>query len=56
MFDHLHAGYNTQPCPGWPFIARMKNIVAGNPDLILIFGGTNDSWANSHIDEFKFFD
>jgi hypothetical protein len=36
----------------------MKNIVAGedDPDLILICGGTNDSWANSPIGKLKFGD
>ena len=53
-----NTGYNAQPCPTWSFIARMKNIVAGedDPDLILICGGTNDSWANSPIGELKFGD
>jgi len=53
-----NTGYNAQPCPTWSFIARMKNIVAGenDPDLILVFGGTNDSWANSPIGELKFKD
>ena len=51
-------GYNGVPCPTWSFIARMKNIVAGedDPDLILICGGTNDSWANSPIGEMKYSD
>ena len=53
-----NTGYNAQPCPTWSFIARMKNIVAGedDPDLILICGGTNDSWANSPIGELQFSD
>lgn len=28
----------------------------GSPDIILIFGGTNDSWANAPIGEFKYSD
>lgn len=53
-----NTGYDGVLCPTWSFIARMKNIVAGeeDPDLILILGGTNDSWANSPIGELKFGD
>lgn len=53
-----NTGYNAEPCPTWSFIARMKNIVKGekDPDLIIILGGTNDSWANSPIGELKFSD
>lgn len=53
-----NTGYDGVPCPTWSFIARMKNIVAGDsdPDLILICGGTNDSWANSPIGQLKFSD
>ena len=53
-----NTGYDAVPCPTWSFIARMKNIVAGeeDPDLILICGGTNDSWANSPIGEMKYAD
>lgn len=53
-----NTGYDGVPCPTWSFIARMKNIVAGedDPDLILIFGGTNDSWAGSPIGEMKYED
>lgn len=48
-----NTGYEAKPCPDWSFIARMKNVVAKDPDLILVFGGTNDSWANSPIGEMK---
>lgn len=34
------------------FITRMKNL--GNPDIIFVFGGTNDSWAGSPIGEYKY--
>lgn len=53
-----NTGYDSVPCPTWSFIARMKNIVNGekDPDLILVFGGTNDSWAGSPIGELKFED
>ena len=26
----------------------------GSPDIIIIFGGTNDSWAKSPVGEFKY--
>lgn len=53
-----NTGYDGVHCPTWSFIARMKNLVAGenDPDLILIFGGTNDSWAGSPIGELKYAD
>lgn len=53
-----NTGYDSVPCPTWSFIARMKNVAGGadDPDLILVFGGTNDSWANSPIGELKFSD
>ena len=46
---------------GISFIDRVglnKNGVdtMGNPDIILIFGGTNDSWANSRMGKFVFSD
>ena len=34
------------------FIRRMNHL--GNPDLIFIFGGTNDSWAGVPMGEFKY--
>ena len=34
------------------FITRLKNL--GNPDIILVFGGTNDSWAGSPIGDYKY--
>lgn len=44
-------GYNGADFSDRSFISRMHNL--GNPELILIFGATNDSWANSPIGEFK---
>ena len=44
-------GYNSADFSDRSFISRMYNL--GNPDLILIFGATNDSWANSPLGEFK---
>lgn len=44
-------GYNGADFSDRTFISRIHNL--GNPDLILIFGATNDSWANSPVGEFK---
>lgn len=44
-------GYNGADFSDRSFISRIHNL--GNPELILIFGATNDSWANSPIGEFK---
>lgn len=44
-------GYGGADYSDRSFISRIHNL--GNPDLILIFGATNDSWANSPIGEFK---
>lgn len=44
-------GYNGADFSDRSFISRMYNL--GNPDLILIFGATNDSWANAPVGEFK---
>lgn len=42
-----HSGYNKSDYSDRSFISRMHNL--GNPDVILIFGGTNDDWAQSPI-------
>ena len=34
------------------FITRLDNL--GNPDIILVCGGTNDSWAGAPIGEYKY--
>ena len=44
-------GYNGADFSDRSFISRMYNL--GNPDIILIFGATNDSWANAPVGEFK---
>ena len=36
------------------FISRVDSL--GNPDIISVFGGTNDAWANSPIGEYKYAD
>lgn len=47
-------GYNQSDYCDRAFITRINNI--GDPDIILIFGGTNDSWANAPIGEYKYSD
>ena len=36
------------------FVTRMDNL--GNPDVIFIFGATNDNWAGSPMGEYKYDD
>lgn len=42
-----HADYSDRS-----FITRLKNL--GCPDVIFVFGGTNDSWAGSPIGEYQY--
>lgn len=49
-----NTGYRGADYSDRSFIARMKNL--GEPDIIYIFGGTNDSWAGVPIGEFKYSD
>ena len=51
-----NTGYDGADYSDRAFTSRMFNVTAGNPDLIVIFGGTNDSWANAPIGELKFND
>ncbi len=46
-----NTGYHGEDYSDRSFITRMDNI--GNPDIILIFGATNDSWADAPIGEYK---
>lgn len=47
-----NTGYGGKDASAYSFLARMKNL--GRPDIIFVYGGTNDSWANSPIGEYKF--
>lgn len=49
-----NTGYHDDDYSDRSFITRVGNL--GRPDVILIFGGTNDSWANSPIGEYKYGD
>ena len=47
-------GYRGDDYSDRAFIVRALNL--GNPDIILVFGGTNDSWAGAPIGEFQYAD
>ncbi len=49
-----NTGYNGDDYSDRSFITRMKKL--GCPDIIFIFGATNDSWANAPIGEYKYSD
>ena len=48
-----NTGYNKEDYSDRSFTKRMDNL-GGNPDIIFIFGATNDSWAHAPIGEFKY--
>ncbi len=47
-------GYGRMDSSRNNFIARVDSL--GNPDLIFVFGGTNDDWANSPMGEYQYSD
>lgn len=47
-------GYNGDDYSPRSFITRADNL--GSPDIILVFGGTNDAWSGAPIGEFKYKD
>ncbi len=47
-----NTGYNGDDYSDRSFFSRVNML--GNPDIILIFGGTNDSWAGSPIGEYQY--
>lgn len=49
-----NTGYRKEDYSDRSFITRMDKL--GNPDIIFIFGCTNDSWAGSPIGEYKYSD
>ena len=57
-----HTGYNGTDCKDISFIARFDNLLAENffsenkIDTFLLFGGTNDTWADSPIGELTWSD
>lgn len=54
-----NSGYDGEDYKDRSFITRMPQLLeysVERPDIILIFGGTNDSWANAPIGELKYSD
>ena len=49
-----NTGYNADDYSDRSFITRYKFL--GNPDIIFVFGATNDSWAKAPIGEYKYSD
>ena len=47
-----NTGYRKEDYSDRSFITRMNNL--GNPDIIFIFGATNDSWAGAPIGDYKY--
>ena len=47
-----YTGYSGNDYSKRSFLSRMDNL--GCPDIIFIFGGTNDSWAGSPIGEYQY--
>ncbi len=50
-------GYDGEDYSDRAFITRMNNLsdpVKGDPDIILVLGGTNDSWAGSPMGYFTY--
>lgn len=49
-----NTGYRKEDFSDRSFITRMTAL--GCPDIIFVFGGTNDAWAGSPIGEYKYAD
>lgn len=47
-----NTGYHNEDYTDRSFITRMSNL--GNPDILLIFGGTNDAWAGVPLGDFVY--
>lgn len=47
-----HTGYGKADYSDRSFVTRMNNL--GCPDIILIFGGTNDSWAGVPLGNYQY--
>ena len=47
-----NAGYDGADASEYSFLGRMGNI--GRPDTIVVFGGTNDSWAGVSVGDYKY--
>jgi len=49
-----NTGYDKNDYSDRSYVTRMVNL--GAPDIVFIFGGTNDSWAHSPMGDFKYAD
>ncbi len=55
-----HTGWRGEDCSDKSFIARLDKLISdgffaeNRIDTLFIFGGTNDSWANSPLGELKY--
>lgn len=49
-----YQGYTENDYSERSFLKRVRNI--GDPDILLIFGATNDSWAGEPVGEYKWSD
>ncbi len=55
-----HTGYGGEDCKHKSFVARIEKLISkdffnkNKINTLFIFGGTNDSWANSPIGELNF--
>lgn len=47
-----YQGYNGDDYADRSFITRVADL--GSPDVLLIFGGTNDSWAGVEVGEYNY--
>lgn len=47
-----NTSYGMRDATATSFNARIDRL--GNPDIIFIFGGTNDAWANAPIGEYQY--
>ena len=47
-----HTGYNGEDYSDRSYCTRLWYL--GSPDMILVFGGTNDTWAKSPIGDFQY--
>lgn len=49
-----YGGYDGNDYSARSFLRRMYNI--GSPDILLVFGATNDSWSGEQVGEYKYCD
>lgn len=47
-----HTGYQGRDFSDRSFITRIHEL--GNPDILFVFGGTNDSWAHSPLGDYRY--